>query len=77
MTKHKIGIRKMEAAMQRRLDRGAAKMRRKHERHSGILTTRKCSIYSEFGRHHYATEYDGTVACLDCCRKPTRWFEQS
>lgn len=74
MVKHRIGIEKMRAAKQRRLDRGAAKMQRKHKRHSGILN-RVCDIYAEFGRHNYEAEYDGRVSCLDCYRLPTRWYE--
>ena len=68
MVKHRIGIEKMRAAKQRRLDRGAIKQKRKQDRH------RDCSIRSEFGKHNHVKDYDGSYYCLECLRVPTRWF---
>ena len=53
MVKHRIGIEKMRAAKQRRLDRGATKHKRKQDRH------RNCSIRAEFGKHNHVKDYDG------------------
>lgn len=68
MIKHKHGLNKMLAAKQRRLDRGAAKQKRKTERH------RDCTIHAEFGKHNHIKDYDGSDYCVECLRVPRRWF---
>jgi hypothetical protein len=80
MVKGRVGRAKAAAAMQRRLDRGARKARRKLVRQSGYWIERSgekklrpCAIYAEFGRHHVEQEYDGSWYCIGCFRDSHPW----
>ena len=80
MVKGRVGRAKAAAAMQRRLDRGAAKAQRKMVRQSGYWIERNgekklraCAIYAEFGRHHVQQEYDGSWYCIGCLRDAHPW----
>jgi hypothetical protein len=81
MVKGSIGKAKAAAAFQRRLDRGAAKARRKVVRQSGYWITkdggkelRPCTIYAEFGRHNNQDDYDRSRYCVGCFRDAPLWF---
>lgn len=64
MVKHRIGIAKMKAAKERRLERGRAKMERKRKRH------RNCHAFFTTGKHDVLPDLDGSLYC-DYCLRPT------
>jgi hypothetical protein len=68
MIKHRIGIAKQQAALQRRLDRGRAKAERKQQRH------KNCKEYGNTGQHIVVHDIDGSPYCDVCFRWLGRWF---
>ena len=64
MVKKSHGKNKQQAAMQRRLDRSAAKARRKSMRHPGM-----CGAIDR--RPHG----DGSHVCMVCMAELTQWFD--
>ena len=71
MVKKSIGQNKMRAAMERRLARGAAKMRRKRER----AVVAHCPK-SANGTHRRERDYDGSWYCGDCFGwRIVAWFD--
>lgn len=69
MVKHRIGQAKMANAMNRRLERGRAKMQAKRNRH------RNCEVHMRTGKHDLTHDIDGSLHCNNCLRFARyRWF---